>query len=88
MDDHILTFHRNKNSFQFDRSNPDLSLPTFTCPVIENADSVNVVSGNFESKNLLEKGLEAAPMQIDGKFLTRQRIPVPTGTTCIKIRKK
>lgn len=47
----------------------DVSSITFTCPFLESADSVKVVSKNFISKNMLEADMGAMPMQVESEDL-------------------
>ena len=47
----------------------DITPISFTCPFLESADSVTVVSKNFVSKNLIGAEVEAAPMAIEADDL-------------------
>ena len=47
----------------------DIAPISFTCPFLESADSVTVVSQNFVSKNLIGGDMAAVPMAVEAEDL-------------------
>ena len=47
----------------------DIAPISFTCPFLESADSVTVVSKNFVSKNLIGGDMAAVPMAVEAEDL-------------------